>query len=375
MVKIERLPVGLAEAEELRGELVRLRKAGKKVAAVLLSGGGELVLHRHRRGPNLGLAAVLPRRERPDGERHLPRRHDAEAGHQVGRRPRGPVQGRARLAHPGEMSREQRESLDTFLDAEMRPLRRAGLRRASAFAPSDSAQGARGGAPAAAPGRPREAGRRRGGPRAARPGRYGAGARGRSIGALPLHSRAPVGRASPHRGGAGAGRIACRAEPERPAGLLPLGRLGDHPAGAARRRERIRGSPPSWSAWTAAGATRARLRRHYRSVLRRDAEARGGDHGGRRCARAATTRRWGRTWVLAEPTTLTGSIGVFVLKPGFEGLGEEAGDQRGDAEARTALRHPRPLQARGRLAEQAAAQRWVDAFYETSWKRSPGAGG
>jgi len=39
VVKIERLPIGMGEAEELRAELVRLRKAGKRVAAVLLSGG------------------------------------------------------------------------------------------------------------------------------------------------------------------------------------------------------------------------------------------------------------------------------------------------------------------------------------------------
>ena len=29
----------------------------------------------------------------------------------------------------------------------------------------------------------------------------------------------------------------------------------------------------------------------------------------------------GADWVLAEPTTLTGSIGVFVLKPGSRGWG------------------------------------------------------
>ena len=33
----------------------------------------------------------------------------------------------------------------------------------------------------------------------------------------------------------------------------------------------------------------------------------------------------GADWVLAEPTTLTGSIGVFVLKPGLEGLGKKLG--------------------------------------------------
>jgi protease IV len=67
--------------------------------------------------------------------------------------------------------------------------------------------------------------------------------------------------------------------------------------------------------------------------------------------------------VWAEPTTLTGSIGVFVLKPGLEGLGKKLGI------------HVDTLQ-RGPLAnilgwykpwtkeEQAAAQQWVDSFYQ-----------
>jgi protease-4 len=68
-----------------------------------------------------------------------------------------------------------------------------------------------------------------------------------------------------------------------------------------------------------------------------------------------------RVW--AEPTTLTGSIGVFVLKPGLEGLGKKLG-----VHVETLKRGPmadilgvfRPWTP----AEQAAAQRWVDGFYE-----------
>ena len=71
----------------------------------------------------------------------------------------------------------------------------------------------------------------------------------------------------------------------------------------------------------------------------------------------------GADWVLAEPTTLTGSIGVFVLKPGLEGLGKKLG-----INVETLKRGPlsdilgfyKPWTP----AEQAAAQRWVDAFYE-----------
>ena len=91
------------------------------------------------------------------------------------------------------MSREQRESLDTFLDSEMR--RYEGLvAEARGLLPGAIPEGARGGAPAAAPGGPREARRRRGGPGAAGPGRCGAGAGGqvdRDLLADP--SRAPLG--------------------------------------------------------------------------------------------------------------------------------------------------------------------------------------
>jgi protease-4 len=70
----------------------------------------------------------------------------------------------------------------------------------------------------------------------------------------------------------------------------------------------------------------------------------------------------GADWVLAEPTTLTGSIGVFVIKPALEGLGKKLGInvetlKRGSSAEILGLYRP------WTPAEQAAAQRWVDAFY------------
>jgi protease-4 len=70
----------------------------------------------------------------------------------------------------------------------------------------------------------------------------------------------------------------------------------------------------------------------------------------------------GADWVLAEPTTLTGSIGVFVVKPALEGLGKKLG-----INVETLKRGPNAeilgLYRPWTPAEQAAAQRWVDAFY------------
>src|SRR4029453_9398724 len=120
VVKIDRLPVGMAEAEELRGELVRLRRSGKKVAVVLLSGGDKEYLvatgadriwvspqsflevngltenaiflgdTMQKMGIKWDVARWVPYKDAPDA---LTR---------------------------ASMSREQRESLDTFLDSEMR---------------------------------------------------------------------------------------------------------------------------------------------------------------------------------------------------------------------------------------------------------------
>ncbi len=67
--------------------------------------------------------------------------------------------------------------------------------------------------------------------------------------------------------------------------------------------------------------------------------------------------------VLAEPTTITGSIGVFILKPVFNPLAEKLGIhhetlQRGDLANFLNLLDPWTPQ------EKAAAQKWVDAFYD-----------
>src|SRR5262249_23349027 len=67
--------------------------------------------------------------------------------------------------------------------------------------------------------------------------------------------------------------------------------------------------------------------------------------------------------VWAEPTTLTGSIGVFVLKPGLEGLGKKLGIHV-DTLQRGPLANILGYYKPWTKEEQAAAQRWVDVFYE-----------
>jgi protease-4 len=68
--------------------------------------------------------------------------------------------------------------------------------------------------------------------------------------------------------------------------------------------------------------------------------------------------------VFAAPTTLTGSIGVFVLKPAIQPLGEKLGAHQVTikrAPYADALNTWRPWTPE----EQAVAQRWVDAFYDS----------
>ena len=67
--------------------------------------------------------------------------------------------------------------------------------------------------------------------------------------------------------------------------------------------------------------------------------------------------------VFASPTTITGSIGVFVVKPGVEQLAERLGVhqesvKRGPLAGILDLYHPWTPE------EQKAAQAWVDAFYD-----------
>ncbi|HEY1332691.1 MAG TPA: S49 family peptidase, partial [Myxococcaceae bacterium] len=120
VVKIERLPVGLAEAEELRAELVRLRKSGKKVAAVLLSGGDKEYLiatgaDRIWVSPQsfldvngLSANAIFL----GDTMQKLGIKWDVARV--------GPYKDAPDALTRASLSREARESLDTFLDVEMR---------------------------------------------------------------------------------------------------------------------------------------------------------------------------------------------------------------------------------------------------------------
>lgn len=67
--------------------------------------------------------------------------------------------------------------------------------------------------------------------------------------------------------------------------------------------------------------------------------------------------------IYASPTTITGSIGVFFLKPAFQGLAEKLGAKqerlgRGPLSGMASLYYP------WSDAERAAAQQWVDASYD-----------
>ncbi len=71
----------------------------------------------------------------------------------------------------------------------------------------------------------------------------------------------------------------------------------------------------------------------------------------------------GAQTIYADPTTLTGSIGVFILKPAVGPLAEKLGIrnqtiERGEQAALFSSFDP------WTPSEQAAAQRWVDAFYD-----------
>jgi protease-4 len=71
----------------------------------------------------------------------------------------------------------------------------------------------------------------------------------------------------------------------------------------------------------------------------------------------------GASRVFAMPTTVTGSIGVFIVKPALGGLAEKLGIRQETikrGELSTLLSTFRPWNDQ----ERAAAQRWVDAFYD-----------
>jgi protease-4 len=67
--------------------------------------------------------------------------------------------------------------------------------------------------------------------------------------------------------------------------------------------------------------------------------------------------------VLASPTTVTGSIGIFLLKPALDGLAEKAGVRTESLQRGPQANLLSPWHA-WNDAERAAAQRWVDGFYD-----------
>ncbi len=362
VVKIERLPVGLAEAEELRGELVRLRKAGKKVAAVLLSGGDKEYLiatgadriwvspqsfldvngltanaiflgdTMQKLGIKWDVARVGPYKDAPDA---LTR---------------------------ASLSREARETLDTFLDVEMR--RYEGLVSEARGLSSERFRKVleEGLLP------PRLAVREKLADDVVDPAQLDrAGTAlvpdGRWIGTYwpPIPER---------RWG----------EPRRIAvvpvmGVITSGRSRSDPLGFSRsagsetvqRGLRDAENDPRVAAIVvrvdSGGGDGLASDIIYRSVLRARTRKPVIATMGGAAASGGYYAAMGADWVLAEPTTLTGSIGVFVLKPGLEGLGKKLGInvetlKRGPLSDILGLYKP------WTPAEQAAAQRWVDAFYE-----------
>lgn len=362
VVKIERLPVGLAEAEELRAELVRIRKAGKKVAAVLLSGGDKEYLvatgaDRIWVSPQsfldvngLTASAIFL----GDTMQKLGIKWDVARV--------GPYKDAPDALTRASLSREARESLDTFLDSEMRRYEglvseargvsterfrkvleegllppRLAVREKLADDVVDPAQLDRAGTALVPDGRwigtywPPSPERRWGEPR--------------RIAVVPVMGVITGGRS--------------RSDPlgfSRSAGSETIERaLRD-----AENDPRVAAIVVRVDSGGGDGLASDVI---YRSVLRARARKPVVATMGSAAASGGYYAAMGADWVLAEPTTLTGSIGVFVLKPGFEGLGKKLGInvetlKRGPLSDILGLYRP------WTPAEQAAAQRWVDAFYE-----------
>lgn len=362
VVKIERLPVGLAEAEELREELVRLRAAGKKVAAVLLSGGDKEYLvatgaDRIWVSPQSfldvnGLTATAI--FLGDTMQKLGIKWDVARV--------GPYKSAPDALTRASMSREERESLDSFLDAEMR--RYEGLVSEARGIPAERfrkvlEEGLL---------QPRMAVREkladdvvdptqldRIGPALVPDGRW--------IGTYwpPIPER---------RWG----------EPRRIAvvpviGSITSGRSRSDPLGLShsagsetvQRALRDAESDPRVAAIVvrvdSGGGDGLASDIMYRAVLRARMQKPVVATMGGAAASGGYYAAMGADWVIALPTTLTGSIGVFVLKPGLEGLGKKLGInvetlKRGPLSDILGLYKP------WTPAEQAAAQRWVDAFYD-----------
>jgi protease-4 len=362
VVKIERLPVGLAEAEELREELVRLRKAGKKVAAVLLSGGDKEYLV----ASGADWIWVSPQSFLDvngltanaiflgDTMQKLGIKWDVA---RVGQYKNAPD-----ALTRASMSREQRESLDAFLDTEMRryeglvtearglpPERfrkvleegllppRVAVREKLADDVVDPAQLDRAGAALVPDGRwvgtywPPALERRWGEPR--------------RIAVVPVMGTITTGKS--------------RAD--------PLGFSRSAGSETVQRALRDAESDPSVAAIVvrvdSGGGDGLASDIMYRAVLRARTRKPVVVTMGGAAASGGYYAAMGADWVIAQPTTLTGSIGVFVLKPGFEGLGKKLGInvetlKRGPLSDILGLYKP------WTPAEQVAAQRWVDAFYD-----------
>jgi protease IV len=362
VVKIERLPVGLAEAEELRSELVRIRKAGKKVAAVLLSGGDKEYLvatgaDRIWVAPQSFLdvngltanAIFLG-----DTMQKLGIKWDVARV--------GPYKAAPDALTRSSMSREQRESLDAFLDTEARRYE-ALASEARGLSPERFRKVLEEGLLA-----PRVAVREKLADDVVDPvqlDRIGTALvpDGRWVGAYwpPIPER---------RWG----------EPRRIAvipvmGTITSGRSRSDPLGLSQsagsetvqRALRDAESDPRVAAIVvrvdSGGGDGLASDIMYRAVLRARARKPVVATMGGAAASGGYYAAMGADWVIAQPTTLTGSIGVFVLKPGFEGLGKKLGInvetlKRGPLSDILGLYKP------WTPAEQAAAQRWVDAFYD-----------
>jgi len=310
VIRIDRLPVGFAEAEELRGELLRLRGAGKHVAALLLSAGDKEYLvatgaERIWVAPQSflevnGLTANVI--FLGDTMQKLGIKWDVARV--------GPYKDAPDQLTRASMSPEQRESLDAYLDAESgryeslvteaRGLPASGFRKAleEGLLPPGAAI----------------IGSITGGKSRSDPFGFGRSAGSDTV-QRALHD--------------------AESDPRVAAIVLRV----DSGGGDASASDIM-----------------------YRSVLRARARKPVVASMGDSAASGGYYAAMGADWVFAEPTTLTGSIGVFVLKPALEGLAHKLGInvetlRRGPMSEILGLMRP------WTAVEQAAAQRWVDEFY------------
>ena len=362
VVKIERLPIGMGEAEELRAELLRLRKAGKRVAAVLLSGGDKEYLvatgaDRIWVAPQSFLAinglsaSVIFLGETME---KLGIRWDVA---RVGAYKNLPDQ-----LTRASMSPEQRESLDAFLDTEVR--RYEGLVADSRALPPDRFRKVleEGLLP------PRLAVREKLADDVVDPAQLD------RVGAALVPDGRWVGPYWPPQPERRWG------EPRRIAvvpviGSITAGRSRSDPLGFSRsagsdtveKALRDAESDPRVAAIVvrvdSGGGDGLASDIIYRAVLRARTRKPVVASMGGAAASGGYYAAMGADWVLAEPTTLTGSIGVFVLKPGLEGLGKKLGVNV-ETLKRAPLSEILGFYKPWTPAEQAAAQRWVDAFYD-----------